>query len=152
VEGSYTEIGNDASHFNLDINAGTNSAVSAEIADALHAASDHLPVMLKLAYPTDIIISIEDDEALPEGFVLKQNYPNPFNPETVIEYSIPKSGDVSLIVYNILGQDIVQLIQESQKAGTYRIKWNASTRPSGLYFYRFQAGDFVQMRKMVLLK
>ena len=152
VEGSYIEIGNDASHFNLDINAGSNSAVSADIADALHAASDHLPVMLKLAYPAEIEIGIEDDKALSDGFILKQNYPNPFNPSTILSYSLPISGEVTLSIYNLKGEEVIRLVDGFLQTGEYNTTWNASNISSGIYFFRLRSGDFVETRKMVLLK
>ena len=254
VDGSYTSIGNDASHFNMAINDGTNGTVSADIADALHAASDHLPVMLKLAYPTenfpvielsrtvidfgsvdpgsnntqtfkvsntggsDLIISnitiddpnfrINDTSAVigiggEKNFIvtfnphktnttftgqlriysntavvvtirlegnttpvsimsesdnsslvysLSLNYPNPFNPTTTIKYTLPKSSKVLFSVYNLSGEEISRLLDEEKNAGYHQVNWDASNSPSGIYFYRLQAGDFVQTRKMVLLK
>ena len=97
---------------------------------------------------------------MPRSFVLSQNYPNPFNPETTIEYSLPTSADVSLIVYNLLGEEIARLIYERKPAGSHTIEWDASNVASGIYLYRlqasptsvWQAGDFVQTRKMLLLK
>ena len=89
---------------------------------------------------------------LPAEFALSQNYPNPFNPETVIEYALPQSGDVSLVVYNLRGEEVALLINDAIPAGNHRVSWNASGVVSGIYFYRLQAGDFVQTRKMVLLK
>ena len=89
---------------------------------------------------------------LPSSFFLGQNYPNPFNPLTIIEYSLPRSGDVSLIIYNLLGEEVARLVDGFQQAGEYNTNWNASKISSGTYFYRLQAGDFVQTRKMLLLK
>ena len=83
---------------------------------------------------------------------LEQNYANPFNPITTIEYSLPKSGEVTLIVYNLLGDEVARLVDGFQPAGEYNTTWNASNIASGIYFYRLKAGDFVQTRKMVLLK
>ncbi|TFB09054.1 T9SS type A sorting domain-containing protein [Candidatus Marinimicrobia bacterium MT.SAG.2] len=89
---------------------------------------------------------------IPLTISLSQNYPNPFNPTTILEYSIPKSEEVSLIVYNLLGEEVVKLVNRRLDAGFHRVSWNASNMASGIYFYRLQAGDFVQTRKMVLLK
>ena len=89
---------------------------------------------------------------LPSSFFLGQNYPNPFNPLTIIEYSLPRSGDVSLIIYNLLGEEVARLVDGFQQAGEYNTNWNASKISSGTYFYRLQAGDFVQTRKMLHLK
>jgi Concanavalin A-like lectin/glucanases superfamily/Secretion system C-terminal sorting domain len=95
-----------------------------------------------------------------DEFVLSQNYPNPFNPNTQIKFSIPKSSQVTLKIINTLGEEIEILVNEEKAAGTYELSWNAANLPSGVYFYRLQAGDpstssgqsFVQTRKMILLK
>ena len=103
-----------------------------------------------IAIPVGVVD--EDAAQLPTNVQLMQNYPNPFNPETVIRYSIPKAEEVSLVVYNLIGEKVAQLIEEQKPAGNYTVEWNASDFASGIYFYRLQAGDFVQTRKMVLLK
>ena len=86
------------------------------------------------------------------GFTLDQNFPNPFNPNTLIKYSIPNSSQVSLKIFNTLGQEMETLVNEEKQVGTYEVNWNASNLQSGVYFYRLQAGSFVQTRKMILLK
>ena len=107
----------------------------------------------KIGYATsDPITGIADEGVVPEKYELSQNYPNPFNPVTVIRYSIPKAEEVSLVVYNLIGEEVAHLIDERKPAGSYTVKWNASDFASGIYFYRLQTGDFVQTRKMVLLK
>ena len=100
------------------------------------------------------IITGTDDEipVVANKYSLDQNFPNPFNPETTLEYNLQNSGEVSLIIYNLLGQEMTRLVNEVQKAGNHQVTWNASNVASGIYFYRLQAGDFVQTRKMVLLK
>jgi hypothetical protein len=90
--------------------------------------------------------------ALPDKFELSQNYPNPFNPTTLIKYSLPKAGNVSLKVYNVLGKEVATLVNGYQTAGNYKVKFNARGLASGLYFYRLTAGDFVSVKKMMLLK
>ena len=100
-----------------------------------------------------IIVGIDDERAgIPEEFTLFQNRPNPFNPETVIEYTLPIRSDVKLIVYNLRGQEVAQLVNGLMPAGYHSATWNASGFASGIYFYRLQAGDFVQTKKMLLLK
>jgi len=86
------------------------------------------------------------------NYTLSRNYPNPFNPTTTIEYSLPQAGYVSLIVFNLLGTEISRLVSGEQETGNHSISWNAANVASGIYFYRLQAGDFIQTRKMVLLK
>ena len=88
----------------------------------------------------------------PLSYRLKQNYPNPFNPATQIEFSLPVSSKVSLVIYNLLGQEIARLIDGEQAAGVHSVTWEATNLATGIYFYRIQAGDFVQTRKMLLLK
>jgi len=97
------------------------------------------------------------DDTVPAEYALNQNYPNPFNPSTIINYSITKPGEVSLAVYDVLGRKVVDLLNGSQKAGTYQVTWNGLNNNgqkvnSGVYFYTITAGDFVQTRKMMLLK
>lgn len=98
--------------------------------------------------------SVEDreEEAIPTFFSLAQNYPNPFNLVTRIKYALPKDCHVRLEIYNILGHRITTLIDGEQKAG-YKIgRWDASSFTSGVYFHRLMAGDFVETKRMVLLK
>lgn len=89
---------------------------------------------------------------IPSKFELKQNYPNPFNPETVIEFSLPKSSNVTLIVYNSLGQEVAKLIDEPLSAGSYKVKFNGGNLSSGVYFYKLTAGDQSSVKKMLLIK
>jgi hypothetical protein len=94
---------------------------------------------------------------LPSSPLLLANYPNPFNPETIIKYQIPKSTDVTLKIYNLLGQEIRTLVDEFKEAGSYEVYWNGKddlgqTVASGIYLYQIQAGDFVQVKKMAFLK
>jgi len=99
-----------------------------------------------------IVTGIGKDELLPKQYYISQNYPNPFNSTSIIKYSIPKSSQVTLKIFNVLGSEIETLVNEEKSIGTYEINWNAVNLPSGVYFYRLQAGDFVQTRKMILLK
>jgi hypothetical protein len=89
---------------------------------------------------------------VPASYALAQNYPNPFNPSTVIEYSVPVGGDVSLKIYNLLGQEVRSLVNTVQPAGRYTVRFDAGSLSTGVYFYRMQAGSFTQIRKMVLVK
>jgi hypothetical protein len=89
---------------------------------------------------------------IPNHYSLTQNYPNPFNPTTKLSYSIAQSGLVTLKVYDVLGTEIETLINEEKTAGSFELSWDASYLPSGVYFYRLQAGDFTETKKMILLK
>lgn len=91
-------------------------------------------------------------ENLPVTYELSQNYPNPFNPTTKIKYQMPVDGMVTLKVYDILGAEIATLVEEEKTAGRYEVNFNASSLASGVYIYRLQANDFVNVKKMVLLK
>jgi hypothetical protein len=92
------------------------------------------------------------DGLLPTSMELMQNYPNPFNPATTISFALPERADVRIDVYNMLGQNIAVLAEDSYEAGQYDIVWNASGKPSGVYFYRLNVGNEVLTRKMVLMK
>ena len=85
-------------------------------------------------------------------YFLYQNYPNPFNPSTTINYSIPDISYVTIKVFDVLGNEIETLVNEEKPAGSYEITWYAENLPSGVYFYRLQAGDFIQTKKMILMK
>ena len=85
-------------------------------------------------------------------YSLSNNYPNPFNPTTKISYTIPERGYVSLKIFNVLGSEVAELVKGEVEAGSYIIEFNASTLPSGIYFYKLQAGSFVETKKMVLMK
>jgi hypothetical protein len=88
----------------------------------------------------------------PKTFLLEQNYPNPFNPSTTIRYQLPVASEVKLEVYDVLGKKIATLVSERQSAGSYQVVWNASGLSSGTYFYRLQAGTFVETKKMIMVK
>ncbi len=83
---------------------------------------------------------------------LSQNYPNPFNARTIIEYNLPDPSHVTVEVYNLLGNNVVTLLDESQEAGYHQVTWNAEGQSSGMYFYKIEAGDLVETRRMLLLK
>ncbi|MDD5361708.1 MAG: T9SS type A sorting domain-containing protein [Ignavibacteria bacterium] len=89
---------------------------------------------------------------IPANYSLLQNYPNPFNPSTKIRFQIPKNGLVKLKVYDVSGKEISGILSEHLSAGTYEFTWNASSLPSGVYFYLMESGDFREVKKAVLLK
>jgi parallel beta-helix repeat protein len=98
------------------------------------------------------LLSTETEEIAPEEFELAQNYPNPFNPSTTIRYSLPEVSEVSLKVYDITGSEVIELVNGVQNAGSHEVSFNASSLASGTYIYIIKAQDFVQTKKMVLLK
>jgi uncharacterized delta-60 repeat protein len=98
-------------------------------------------------------LSVEKIEALnPNGFTLAQNYPNPFNPVTTIQFSIPQRSNVTLKVYDILGNEVATLVNEEKDRGVYSVNFSASGLASGMYLYRLQAGSFIETKKMILIK
>jgi hypothetical protein len=103
-------------------------------------------------YPTENIVSVNDNPELPTSYELFQNYPNPFNPQTIIGYEISSAGFVNLKVYDVTGREVAQLVNESQSQGRYEVLFNGSNLASGVYLYRLQVGDFSQMKKFVLMK
>jgi len=99
-------------------------------------------------YSDEILV----DNPAPVDYTLQQNYPNPFNPVTTISYSLPVKSQVELVVYNALGESVLQLVSGEKEAGGYSVEFNAARLPSGIYFYRLQGESFVETKKMVLMK
>ena len=89
---------------------------------------------------------------VPRDFSLSQNYPNPFNGMTNLEFRAPTTGFVTLKVFDLLGREVAVLVNEECRPGEYRVHWDASRLPSGVYFCRLQAHDFLQTKKLILLK
>ena len=106
----------------------------------------------------DPLVGVDDvNPGLPTTFKVSDNYPNPFNPSTTIDYSVPRKSKVTLAVFNVLGQKVATLVNTEMAAGKYRAVWdgkadNGSTLSSGIYFYKFEADNFVKTSKMVMLK
>ena len=111
------------------------------------------------------IVGVTGQEEVPVSFSLEQNYPNPFNPSTTVHFELPSAAHVTLKVYNVLGQEVMTVLDEEKAAGRYDVRIDASALSSGAYFYRLQAeppatgdghsvrpGDFVQTRKFLLLR
>ena len=117
--------------------------------DVLAATSDGI-IWLENLSP--LKIDGNTPSKVPYRFALQQNYPNPFNPTTTIEFSLPQLGFVTLKIYNILGEEVATLVSEKLMAGEYKYDWDASGLASGVYLYRMVAGDFVQVKKMILMK
>jgi len=97
-------------------------------------------------------VGVEDENNVVLSYELAQNYPNPFNPVTQIQYTIEQSSNVTLRVFDILGREVASLINENQNPGRYVVDFNASNFASGIYFYRLEAGSFIQVKKMILMK
>jgi hypothetical protein len=99
-----------------------------------------------------LVTSVVQNNELPTSFALQQNYPNPFNPTTTIEYHVPVSGFVKLSIFDMLGREIAVLVNGNVQAGKHRVTFDASSFTAGVYFYRMQAGAFVETKKLVLLR
>ncbi|MGB5529782.1 MAG: T9SS type A sorting domain-containing protein [Ignavibacteriaceae bacterium] len=97
-------------------------------------------------------VSVEDVSVVPDNYSISQNYPNPFNPSTTIKYSIPQASFVKIKVYNTLGQVIAELVNQEIQIGNHEVSFDARNLTSGIYFYRIEAGNFVETRKMILIK
>ncbi len=128
---------------NKIILAGESYTVYSDFALARYLNSDIISVGL---------IDFRCEVIGPLTFTLEQNYPNPFNPNTLIKYQIPELSFVTLKVYDVLGNEIAILINEEKPTGTYEVELNGIDLPSGVYFYQIQAGNFVETKKMVLMK
>lgn len=118
---------------------------------AITSTSDSLYVLYNLGSGT---VGIQDQEIveLPTSFSLEQNYPNPFNPTTTIQFSLPQAGNVTLKVYNLLGEEVRTLFEDYKQAGKHSVQFNANNLASGIYFYRLQTGSFIETKKMILLR
>ena len=120
--------------------------------------ADYALLKMEQAYAS-MITGIADncDDVLPLTFALYQNYPNPFNPQTTIKYFLPKSSEVSLTIYNSLGQEIKTIVNKEQNAGEYSVVWNSKDNngkgvSSGVYFYRMRSDGFTSVKRMLLIK
>jgi hypothetical protein len=103
-------------------------------------------------YTYSILTGINEGEQLPDEFMLYQNYPNPFNPVTKIRYELPGETSVIVRIYNMLGEEMALLANGVQSAGRYEVEWNAAGYASGFYICRIEAGSYVSVKKLVLLK
>ena len=111
------------------------------------------------SYTITSVKDLKKKDEIPTSYSLSQNYPNPFNPTTTIKYEIPDqvrndNKHVTLRIYDILGREVVTLVDKQQKAGTYNVQFTTSNEQltSGVYFYQLRAGDFVEAKKMILIK
>jgi hypothetical protein len=98
------------------------------------------------------VVSVIDEPVIPAEFRLEQNFPNPFNPGTTIQFQLPAESHVTLIIYDVLGQEVATLIDEKREAGKYIMQFDGSNITSGIYFYRLHAGSYIETKKFMLLK
>jgi len=108
--------------------------------------------IVTIKYSQSLTDVLTDGSDSPKDYHLLQNYPNPFNPNTIISYQLPVSSKVIIKVYDILGDEIATLVNEEKPAGNYEVNYNALQLSSGIYFYKMQAGSFINTKKMILIK
>jgi len=94
----------------------------------------------------------ENDLTAPNEFFLSQNFPNPFNPSTIINFSVPKQSNVTLIIYDVIGNEVTALVDEEKSIGNYSVEFSALNHSSGIYYYQMRTDGFIQTKKMILLK
>lgn len=127
--------------------SGKSFVVTVQVTDGLLTVST-----TQVITASSTITDVEDIGSVPTDFNLMQNYPNPFNPTTTIRFALPKESSVRLTVFNILGQEVASLVQGTMTAGFHKVDFDASKLTSGMYIYRIEAGNFVSVKKMVLMK
>ena len=156
--GSFTYSVNDDGTFSITVSGnggGTMPGILSSDGKRLAMAGPGSPgcgIMAGLAKWDVASGVIENPAGLPAYYALHQNYPNPFNPSSTIEFALPHAGFVTLKVYNILGEGVATLAEGHHAAGTFKATWDASGLPSGVYFYRLTAGEYVQTKKAVLMR
>ena len=136
------------------IRCSTIQAQSSVVQDSTNPLA--YPTQWTRTNPTDTctsLVGVENNgSSIPIVYKLYNNYPNPFNPKTTIKYDIPKNSLVRIVIFDILGKEVETIVNEKKEAGRYEIQWDASKYASGTYFYRIEAGDFAETKKMILLK
>jgi hypothetical protein len=141
----------------------TQVVVIAEIAAGAQNGIDRLSAVSLFKYYSQLAqefydstfpipVPANDEVQIPIKFELFQNYPNPFNPSTTIQYEIPELSLVTMKVYDVLGNEVAILINEERLAGRYEVEFDGNSLTSGIYFFRLQAGSFVETKKMILIK
>ena len=172
---SYVKLMNGAQWYNVfwhvgsSATLGSNSSISGNIMASSSITANNGAAIGGRLLALDDSVSLDNNAiggipvvtsvpkvTIPEGFTLSQNYPNPFNPSTMIEYTLEKTAQVSLKVYNLLGREVATLVNGRQEAGSYTVAFNANkgtiSLSSGVYFYRLEAGSFVSTKKLILMK
>ncbi len=148
----YTDITGDRTVDVRDLSTVDNNALN-YVSAQIPAGSDSQEPGWNKSGKTDMLKNSNDITTdIPAKFELKDNYPNPFNPTTKINYELPITNYVTLKIYDIGGKEIAALVNGQQNAGRYSVEWNASGFASGTYFYKIVAGEFSQVKRMILVK
>jgi hypothetical protein len=116
------------------------------------ASGDYIKTLYFLFGSSNTTNVTESSPQIPQKFSLEQNYPNPFNPSTTIKYQVTEAQVTTLKIYDLLGREVAILVNKAEPPGIYEVQWNASTMPSGVYYYRLQTGSHVETKAMTLLK
>jgi hypothetical protein len=150
------DISTGAEMFSYDFKKISNDSIDIWCVGSTGGGSGYIGKLFKARIKYDLVGITTINNELPSEYKLYQNYPNPFNPVTKIRFEIPlsKGGTkgVSLKVYNILGKEVATLVNEKLLPGTYEVTFDGSILPSGVYFYKLTSGDFMSIKKLVLLK
>ena len=125
--------------------------------EVLLALADIPPIEEEVEEPVETAVETSDQTAVPQAFSLAQNAPNPFNSNTVIRFALPQPSQVELAIYNLLGQPVAVLAQGPSAAGTFSVRWNGRDQTgravtSGVYLYQLRAGEYTEVRKLLLLR
>ena len=150
---SFTLAPGDSQTVNIFIPFIPAGLASFDFTDSLRIYSNDLLDPVKdLVLRGDAPVAAEPESQLPASFELQQNYPNPFNPSTTIEFSLPHADIVSIKVYDLLGREVATLLNEKKEPGTYEVKLDGTGLANGVYFYRLRTSEFVDVKKLILLK
>ena len=125
--------------------------------EVLLALADIPPIEEEVEEPVETAVETSDQASVPQAFSLAQNAPNPFNGETLIRFALPQPSQVELTIYNLLGQPVAVLVQGPSGAGTFSVRWDGRDQTgravtSGVYLYQLRAGDYTEVRKLLLLQ
>ncbi len=152
-DGNYSLSGLAPGQYSVFVDkAGYNESSVATVNASYNVNGSPIPGIANFTIEGTLGVSEKKSDVLPSAYTLEQNYPNPFNPSTTISFSLPNSGNVSLKVYNLVGQEVTTLMNGYRNAGQYNVTFNASNLSSGVYFYRLEAGSTNVVKKMMLLK
>jgi hypothetical protein len=151
---TFSELGYDGVYFEEALFNSSNYHKSTD--KVININLPYLTEVIKAA--TAVLIGMDDpstdadDKTIPMNFTLEQNHPNPFNPSTTISFSIPEEGKVGLVVYDVLGRKVAELVNETLSAGKYNVNFDGRDLSSGMYIYKITSGSFTESKKMLLLK
>jgi hypothetical protein len=131
---------------------GSNDDMAKEIAEQINNNITVAASLIPLSTPNISYKGAIPDDMLPSAFGLFQNFPNPFNAQTTIKYALPKASKIAVEVYDLMGRKVETIFEGLRPAGYHSITWNSDDNSSGVYFYKIQAGEFVDSRKILLIK